>query len=52
MPQMMPLLWTLMISFTMSIYLIIIIFIYFFNSSKINPSLPFTPTLTYWNWLW
>uniref|UniRef100_A0AAU7YSM2 ATP synthase F0 subunit 8 n=1 Tax=Pheidole spathifera TaxID=615503 RepID=A0AAU7YSM2_9HYME len=52
MPQMMPMLWTLMISFTMSIYLIIIIFIYFFNSPKINLSLFNAPILTQWNWLW
>nr|YP_010872956.1 ATP synthase F0 subunit 8 [Pheidole flavigaster]WGV34160.1 ATP synthase F0 subunit 8 [Pheidole flavigaster] len=52
MPQMMPMLWSIMLIFTMTMLLMVIIFIYFLN-------LPLTPLsrknpykFTYWNWLW
>nr|YP_010872904.1 ATP synthase F0 subunit 8 [Pheidole taipoana]WGV34108.1 ATP synthase F0 subunit 8 [Pheidole taipoana] len=54
MPQMMPMLWMMMLMFTISILLIIIIFTHFLNMPMIflnHPPNKITK-FTYWNWLW
>nr|YP_010872865.1 ATP synthase F0 subunit 8 [Pheidole smythiesii]WGV34069.1 ATP synthase F0 subunit 8 [Pheidole smythiesii] len=53
MPQMMPMLWVMMISLTMSTYLLMIILIYFLNLPNPAPAISQKfSKLTYWNWLW
>nr|YP_010872930.1 ATP synthase F0 subunit 8 [Pheidole malinsii]WGV34134.1 ATP synthase F0 subunit 8 [Pheidole malinsii] len=54
MPQMMPMLWTIMLSLTMTMLLITIMFIYFLNLPMILP--PMFSNASYkfinWNWSW
>nr|YP_010872891.1 ATP synthase F0 subunit 8 [Pheidole megacephala]WGV34095.1 ATP synthase F0 subunit 8 [Pheidole megacephala] len=52
MPQMMPMMWTVMYLITVSILLMIIIFMHFFKTPKIiSPSMQ-NFKLSNWSWLW
>nr|YP_010872917.1 ATP synthase F0 subunit 8 [Pheidole fervida]WGV34121.1 ATP synthase F0 subunit 8 [Pheidole fervida] len=54
MPQMMPMLWAIMLSFTMMMLLITIMFTHFLNLPMIFTPMLSNPSYNYinWNWLW
>nr|YP_010872878.1 ATP synthase F0 subunit 8 [Pheidole yeensis]WGV34082.1 ATP synthase F0 subunit 8 [Pheidole yeensis] len=54
MPQMSPMLWMMILMFTLSILMVIIIFIYFLNLPTILYPTSYQKTTKFikWNWLW
>nr|YP_009262818.1 ATP synthase F0 subunit 8 [Wasmannia auropunctata]ANI87507.1 ATP synthase F0 subunit 8 [Wasmannia auropunctata] len=52
MPQMMPLLWSLSLLFSIFMLLLIISFLYFFSTLNLSFSHSFMSTLTKQHWIW